>query len=941
MRNYIKRIIGVCLSVFVLVTGMSQEISAASDSAAILNDLGLLLNISEAELNQTLTREVGLTMILKSLGFEQADADQAVQNGYFIDTEGWSKGWAELAYTEGITNGTGGKQFSPKSMLSKKEFVAFQLRALGYDTTTAWTDADVLGRSSGLLSADEGVEDSFYTKEEASEIMYNALSAEVVGTGMDLVDKLVDEGVVSKTKVALYGFSQEKFAISSIIADNLKTISVKFTGSVDIGSLSADSIEITRGSIDLLYDDDYTDGISASGFALKLVNGDQVDILLGLSQKQGTELGIILKGIEDVFGNKATTVNEEVTLVDNTVPKFVSAEMVNPVYLAIQASEPVQIKVGKVLYYNILIDNKKVTATGSISKDYKTIYLKFDEALEEGDHSLEISEVYDFAGLISGVDEFVITSLADNKSPEIVTAEALSRDQVILTFDEILNPEEGEITLNGTTYELDDDDDQTYLSIDENTVKVELVNPLSASAATSGAKGSYDDIEDMVGNQVKNDVSFSYKAPYDTIIPTVSLEVNDSNEIILTFSEPVQEFSSSFFALSKFDDEGEESLVSTVTSGFVGSSEEVYRIRLSDPLVDAVEYDFSIMSIKDKSVFQNKLVSYETTITMLDKNQPTVESVKYLSDEIIRISFSESMDKSKLKDPIYYTYHDESEDVEYSLKDIKHEITLDPDNEYVDIEIDGLVSSDRIEVGKLSDLSGLIITTAGRIYSLGSVGSFTYADVEAVLMDLKTIKVTADGHEFDYVDSDDFLLKSGSSESDTHYIRTAAIDEEDSSILYLGLSSALDGNARADGKKQYLYMAEDVITRDTFNQELDIPYTKPVQVIDETRATLSIDDSETDTLIVEFSEVVGAGSNSEVISDIFLRDEDGDLVSLTVGDNVTFDGGNDSYSFFDTITIDGLVGGETYTIEIQSRYIEDDNGNTMIKLSKTAVKISE
>lgn len=97
MKN-IKRLLAQILIFSITLTTTNFTFASENTSAEKLNSMGLLLNISDKELALELTRELGLTMILKSLGYTQTDADAAALDSPFHDVDGWFKGWAALAY---------------------------------------------------------------------------------------------------------------------------------------------------------------------------------------------------------------------------------------------------------------------------------------------------------------------------------------------------------------------------------------------------------------------------------------------------------------------------------------------------------------------------------------------------------------------------------------------------------------------------------------------------------------------------------------------------------------------------------------------------------------------------------------------------------------------------------------------------------------------------
>ncbi len=939
--KFINKAISVML-LLVMMLSLSNVTYAASDYVEVLKDLRLLLNTSEEEMSARLTREVGLTMILKSLGYTQEDADLASNNGYFTDVEGWSKGWAELAYMEGITLGQGDRIFAPEAFMTSKEFVVFQLRALGYNSSEAWTNAEDYAIDAGLVSSVGDLTDDNYTKVEAAEVMYNALSSKMVGSTITLVEMLVDEGVVAKEDAIAHGYVSDEFEVSSVDADNLKVITLYFTASVDEESLSGETVEVYQYEDLMTYDSDYKDGVSANTYALHLVNDRQVDIVLGTHKSQNTELTISIEGLLDGDGNFIKEYESEVTLRDREKPYPISARLINPVYLEIVFSEPLQTKTGTIDYEELQIDGEDFVGTTTLSNDSQTMFIEFSSEFDEGDYTLTVEGISDFAGFECDKATFIITSMDDDEKPYVLSATAPNREQVIVEFNEIIISDEGEITIGDRTYELDDDDDEEYLDIYENVVTITLEDPLKSSAATTGVTASFDDIEDMVGNRVSNETSFTFYAASDSTQPTMEVYVNDENAIIVTFSEEVQEFDSDYFALTEYDEDEDDDVVIGVSGvSEYGTSGRAYKIKLDEPLINAATYDLTVNGVHDISVFRNAMGEEEISLEMYDMLRPEVEAVKYLGDDLLRITFSEPMDEDLLEDPDNFKYYSDADDELYDLDEVEFDITVGEDGDYMDIEIEDLDEDDEIRVGRLRDVAGLILENYNSTYALGSVTEFDEGELEAEYIGNKTIKLTADDHDFATIDDDDFLIRSGSSESETHYVANAYIDEDDASIAYVILSSNLDDDAEASGKTQYLYMNDDATTRDTFNQVLDITYRNPLRVTDAAQPQLDLDDDEADTLIIEFSEVVGASSDDKIIDDIFLYDEDGDLVDLVMGENIELSGGNNTFSYFDTITITDLNGGELYTIEILSHNIKDDNGNRIEGLDETEVTIDE
>lgn len=923
---------------------LSTQIAVAADSAeeVILNDLGLLLNISEAELDATLTRDVGVTMILKALGYTQEDADNASANPYFTDVSDWAKGWAELAYDVGITTGIGNQMFNPKGTLTEKEFVAFQLRALEYDVNDAWNNAGQLAVEAGLKS-NTSVDDINYTKREAADVMYNALSATLVSDDTKLIDKLIDEGIVDEDKAISYDLVNTAFTLEHIDVISLKMIRLEFSDVVKESTIDNTTIKVYDGSNQVLYDAAHLNGINFGQYALVLKEDKKtVDIVFGKAFAEGSIIKVEIDDLKNDNGEDVDKATKTIEMTDETKPEVVSMEVINPKLLRIEFTESAQHKVGTQVYDNIKIDGVKLLATGSLNYDQTVLTLELKEALEEGKHSFYIDDILDYAGLLSASYTKSIDVEDDNEAPYIVSATATNREEVLIEFNEIFVEGEGKLHINGKTYRMDDEDDLDLMSIDDNLITVELTNPLPASAATSGLDAEFEDFEDMMENTITSRTLFNIMAEYDNVSPTVEVSVDENNDILVSFSEDVQDFGVTNFAITEYDEEDDEDdIVGVAYISQVGSSRSEYKIRLSDPYVNSKEYKIIIKGVKDLSVFQNRIAEYEQALNMLDKKQPEIKSVKYLGGELLRITFTEAMNYSDIVDPDNYEYNDVSESTTVELSDVDdYTIEVDPDNEYVDITIEGLSKSDKIIVDRVKDLAGLVLKDFGDKNTLQEVDEFNASDLEARLIDTKTIKLIAsNGHEFGTIYGEDFMMRTSSGDSNTHYVYSAYIDSEDASIAYLVLSGPLDADAKYNNKKQYLYMNDEIITADIYDQELEIKSTSPLAIEDYVRPVSEIDDNDDETIIIEFSEVVTASSNQSILNDLLLKDEDGDYVTLTIGGNTTLSGGNSTYNFFDTITITGLTSGEVYTVELKERNIDDEENNLIVGIEETKVTV--
>lgn len=213
----------VFLSTVIMLTSFTGIIAAETTSVTKLSKLGLLLNVTDKDLKTELTRGIGITMVLKSLGYTQAKADAAKASTPFTgDKASWSTGWSALAYANNIALGKTATTFDPEAKLTEKELVAFELRALGYPTGESWINTEALAVSAGLIASGHKLNSKTYTKAQAAEVMYAALSATVKGTTSPtrLIDKLIAEKVVTKEAAASVGLVPDAVMVTAKAIDS-------------------------------------------------------------------------------------------------------------------------------------------------------------------------------------------------------------------------------------------------------------------------------------------------------------------------------------------------------------------------------------------------------------------------------------------------------------------------------------------------------------------------------------------------------------------------------------------------------------------------------------------------------------------------------------------------------------------------------------------------
>ncbi len=157
------------------------------------------------DLDANLTRAEGATLLVRVLG-KETEAQAGGNFGMpFIDVAPWAQGYVGYAWKNGITNGTNEAlgQFSPDAALSDYMFLTLVLRALNYtdkgeNAQFTWNDPYGLAVQVGLL--EKAQKDDDFTRGEAVEILWRALSCKYNGEQVTLSERLIEQKVFTKAE---------------------------------------------------------------------------------------------------------------------------------------------------------------------------------------------------------------------------------------------------------------------------------------------------------------------------------------------------------------------------------------------------------------------------------------------------------------------------------------------------------------------------------------------------------------------------------------------------------------------------------------------------------------------------------------------------------------------------------------------------------------------
>ncbi|MDR7855479.1 hypothetical protein [Tissierella sp.] len=248
----LKKCLALFLTLMLILSNFSISFAIEDTNPIKLNKLGLLDDISPQVLDKNLSRMIGLTMILRSLGYTEETVNKRADSCPFTDVPEWFKGWATMAVDLSITSGVSQGKFDPNGLLTEKMFYSLQLRALGYDKDEAWNNTETLGINAGIIKKGDSLNSKSFTKRDASEVMLAALNSKVQGQDIKLIDKLIADKVVDENKAIEVGLIQKAFDFKDGETITLKNVT-------QMSMSSNGKVVIWKDLISMPYDEDEED----------------------------------------------------------------------------------------------------------------------------------------------------------------------------------------------------------------------------------------------------------------------------------------------------------------------------------------------------------------------------------------------------------------------------------------------------------------------------------------------------------------------------------------------------------------------------------------------------------------------------------------------------------------------------------------------------------
>lgn len=581
--------------------------AASNDSATILKELGMLSNIKDSELSTRLNRLVGLTMMLKALGYTDADAKKVSDNTIYKDLRdefAWGKGWVNIGVEKSITTGTSQNTFNPGDILTKKEFIVYTLRLLGYGVEESYKECDKLAIEAELIDSKSELLDGYFTKGDAAEIIYTALSAKLKNkNNITLIEQMIEDGIVMKEVAVKY----EIKGVNDLLLDVVKPIANTY-------------LEITLV--------EPIDSVDTSDLAIVDNDGNEIELVSTNLYNKGRT--IILETETQEEGVMHTlTINHksyeyESLLDEDTKPRLIDIEVVNNTTVRLIFDEAMSERALDDDYYSInsltvksahyelvkiAIDDEEVDEEDDYNEEegvddeedefqlvMTNIILTTSSQTKNKDYHVVVEKLTDLSGNrinTSYDDEYFSGVKTDTVRPRLEDATAISQTKIELVFSEDLNESIAEKIEN---YEIED------LTIKKATLDEE--DPTIVYLLTSDQKEDHrykvevTNIEDLQGKVIdpSYDTESFYGYERDKASPKL-IDVNSisNTKVEVTFNEPMDEATGLIEYAYYF---GEELGYALDVQKDEDETDGTVWIVLTNPQLDK-EYTLTIRGLKD------------------------------------------------------------------------------------------------------------------------------------------------------------------------------------------------------------------------------------------------------------------------------------------------------------------------------------------------------
>ena len=527
--------------------------------------------------------------------------------------------------------------------------------------------------------------------------------------------------------------------VTKVEALNYKEIKVTFNKAVD-----NDTYATTTGNYTVKVG---TATVSVSNAALAADKKSVTLLLADKFTKDDTVTVTVSKNVGISADYTATISN----FMDTTAPQVESVVASGLMKIVVTFSEPVQ---GADNPINYLIDNTYAAASVSADATERVYTITFYNLLAEGNHTVQFSNITDYAGygLITPIKTFAMSK--DNtpvSGPSVVSA---TQTKVVLKF----NKDIARVTnVNVSPAASLDTTKGNGTGIEYNGSEVTMYfNPDNALPA-SGALIMFD-ATDSSGNTASG-LSVTVTPTIDVTRPAVtSVSVDSENQLTVVFNKDVR-----INIGEKYELKASDGTIYTPTSIAYGDANNKVKLTFSG-LSAGSTYTLNISGVKDATPLRNEIIPTSLSVTISDKSAPNVAGIyKELTTDgkvaKVYVVFSEKVNASTAINPANYTFLYNDNTVEAVSSISSAYMSLLGDGKTVVIDFKSSPQTDNITgliVANIADLNGN--TLSSKVVTTWSTKAAAPVITGAKLTAQNTIEVSYSGNALLTVAPTDFII---------------------------------------------------------------------------------------------------------------------------------------------------------------------------------------
>lgn len=464
------------------------------------------------------------------------------------------------------------------------------------------------------------------------------------------------------------------FNLTGVTATNLKEIHLTFTQAVDktITSLNS-NYTTTAGPIkDIRFED----------------NDKKIIITLQGTMTQQVKYKISAMKIKSNLGEEIPLKDYVFDAFDNILPKVDDIKQLGDKGIRVYFSEPIK----KAVTTDFKVDGKSFNGSAKLENNIVTLlYFSSAYALGDGNHTLMISTLEDFAGLKPDESNYNFVISKDTTAPKIVSASA-TLERVTIEFDEDIDP----ISVQDRSIYWKVGSNKIYsnsITVKGNKIIAGFKNPLSTNNNTIYVEN----IADYSGN--KTNSSVDVVPVIDATNPEViSYAISkDGKTITVYYSKNVIGTNKKDYTI--LDEKGK-----TVNIRDVQGSGTEYKVNLYSALPVGKNI-FTIEGVQDTTTIKNTVIPFRTEIQMNDIESPRLTNSTGYANNIM-LYFSKVMDITTITNPDNYIMVFKGKQEKLPTNSL---FTTSNDGKSVSILLPESYDGNKVMVGSIDNLTNLDI----------------------------------------------------------------------------------------------------------------------------------------------------------------------------------------------------------------------------------------